>query len=690
MTAPEESLAWHTLYIEEAAAELSASLDRGLSEEEARERLAKYGHNKIREEKRTHPLVLFLNQFNDFMIYVLLAAAVISGVALQEYVDAGVILFIVIANAILGFVQEFRAEKALESLRTLSAPTARVIREGREKIIPSSDLVPGDLILLEAGDRIPADARLLEAHSMRADEASLTGESMAVEKTANPLQPADLPLGDRRNMVYTGTHIVHGRGSALVAETGRRTQLGQIAEMLGETKEERTPLQLELGRTGKRIALLCLGICAVIFFIGILRRNPWEEMLLFSVSLAVAAIPEGLPAIVTIALALGVRRMADRNALLRRLPAVETLGCADVICTDKTGTLTRNEMEVREIDLPRLPTLYPGHLDESDGEWRDLVSPLLATATLCNDARVQEDDIMGEGTEVGLMRMARGLDFSLSAAAAAHPRVEEIPFESERKLMSTINENEELAGFFPFIESPLVLLTKGAPEVLLERCTHFRCDEGICVISEVDREYFMDLAENMAQRALRTLAFACRPLQGFPEYDSLERLENELVFLGLTGMIDPPRDEAFEALEMCRKAHIEVVMITGDHAATARAIAEELSILTPDKEMITGVELAAMDEKELSERVDRIAVYARVSPADKVKIVHAWRNLGKTVAMTGDGVNDAPALKTADIGVAMAYPGPMSARRLRIWSWPTTTSPPSWGRWKRAGSSTTT
>ena len=657
MTAPEEKIAWHTLEVEEATKALDTSPDRGLSEQAAQERLDKYGHNKIREEKRTHPLVLFLNQFRDFMIYVLLGAAIISGAALQEYFDAAVIMFIVLANAVLGFVQEYRAGKALESLKELSAPTARVIREDMEKVIPSSDLVPGDLILLETGDRIPADARLLEAHSMRIDEASLTGESLAVEKTGNPLQQADIPLGDRRNMVYAGTHIVHGRGSALVAETGSHTELGQIAEMLGEAEEEKTPLQLELGKVGKRILVLCLSICALIFTIGVLRRLEWTEMLLFSVSLAVAAIPEGLPAIVTIALALGVRRMAERNALLRRLPAVETLGCADVICTDKTGTLTRNEMEVREIGLPHISTLYPESMAASAAEWEEVAHPLLATAVLCNDTRVQDDDIIGEGTEVALIQLARKLDFPLSAAVEAHPRVEEIPFESERKMMSTINDNKGAGGYFPFLDSSMVLLTKGAPEVLLERCTHYRSSEGIRVISEADREYLSDLAEEMANRALRTLAFACRPLQGFPEYQPMENLENELVFLGLTGMIDPPRDEVFDALELCRKANVEVVMITGDHAATARAIAEELSILTPGKEMLTGVELAGMSEDELSERVDRIAVYARVSPADKVKIVRAWKNQGRTVAMTGDGVNDAPALKTADIGIAMGIAG---------------------------------
>ncbi len=657
MAVDSEGVRWHALEVEEAVSRLGTSMNAGLSDGEASSRLLRYGHNRMREEKRTHPLMLFLNQFRDFMIYVLLGAAVISGAALREYFDAAVIMFVVLANAVLGFIQEYRAGRALESLKKLSAPTARVIRGNVERVIPSSDLVPGDLILLETGDRIPADARLLEAHSMRTDEASLTGESLAVEKTTQPLQPADIPLGDRRNIVYAGTHIVHGRGSALVAETGRHTELGRIAEMLGEAEEERTPLQRDLGRTGRNIALLCIGICAVVFAMGMLRRLEWSEMFLFSVSLAVAAIPEGLPAIVTIALALGVKRMAGRKALLRRLTAVETLGCAEVICTDKTGTLTRNEMEVREIKLPMETTLYPESMTGSNTEWEEAVSPMLATAVLCNDARIQEGRILGEGTEIALIQMARNLDFSFSAAVEAHPRVEEIPFESERKMMSTINDNRSAGGYFPFLDSSLVILSKGAPEILLERCTHYRSGEGVRVLGDTDRDDLAHLAEEMANRALRTLAFACRPLQGFPEYRSLESLENELVFLGLVGMMDPPRDEVFGALELCRKANIEVVMITGDHAATAKAIAKELSILTPGKEMVNGEELARMDDEELSERVENIAVYARVSPTDKVKIVRAWKAKGKTVAMTGDGVNDAPALKNADIGVAMGITG---------------------------------
>ncbi|MFW6113689.1 MAG: calcium-translocating P-type ATPase, PMCA-type [Actinomycetota bacterium] len=660
MAEEEISRAWHTLDLEETAGELDTDLERGISDKEASTRLDSYGPNKIREEKPTSPFILFVNQFRDFMIYVLLAAAVISGAALREYLDAAVIMVIVVANAILGFVQEYRAQRAMESLKELSAPTARVIREGREEVVPSHDLVPGDLILLEAGDRIPADARLTEAHSMRADESSLTGESTAVAKSAERLEEAEIPLGDRFNMAYTGTHIVHGRGSALITATGRETQLGLIAEMIGEAEEEKTPLQMELGKVGKRIALLCIAICAFIFIIGVLRRLEWSEMLLFSVSLAVAAIPEGLPAIVTIALALGVRRMADNNALLRKLPAVETLGCADVICTDKTGTLTRNVMEVKEIRVPSLPPFKTEDIEKCGEKERTAVWPLLATASLCNDARMQEDGFIGEGTEVALLQLAQRLDFPTSKAAESLDRREEIPFESERKMMSTVNILPEAAAggnLFGFVDAPFVVLTKGAPEVILEHCTHYLDREGVKELTKADRKGFAAEALDMADRALRTLALACRPLQAVPDEECLKNLEDELIYLGMTGMMDPPRLEAVHALEACRKAYIDVVMITGDHAATARAIAQELSILTPGKEMVTGEELACMSGEELAERVGRIAVYARVSPADKVKIVRAWKEKGKTVAMTGDGVNDAPALKNADIGVAMGITG---------------------------------
>ncbi len=647
---------WHALEAEEVARRLASSPRDGISQKEASERLRRHGPNLIREEEPVSPFSLFLNQFRDFMIYVLIAAAVISGALLREFLDAAVIMFIVVANAVLGFVQEYRAEKALESLKKLSAPTARVVRGGTEMTIPSSDLVPGDLILLEAGDRIPGDARLLEVHGLRLEEASLTGESGAVDKTVACQAPGALSPGDCRNMVYAGTHAVHGRGTAMVVATGKGTELGRIAEMIGEAGEEKTPLQVELGRVGKRIALLCLGVCAVIFAVGVIRRLEWADMFLFSVSLAVAAIPEGLPAIVTIALALGVRRMAAHNALLRKLPAVETLGCADVICTDKTGTLTRNEMEVREILLPGREPLAPREAG-GDGKTREALLPLLATAALCNDAREQEGEFRGEGTEIGLLRAAIELGFSREEALSYMPRVDELPFDSERKMMSTVHNSGDNNPYFDLGGSPYMLLVKGAPEAVLNHCAHVLTPDGVEELGSGGRVRYAAEAERMAERALRTMAFACRPLEELPEKADAAALEKDLIFLGIAGLMDPPRPEVFAALEKCRKASIEVVMITGDHAATARAIAEELDILTPGKELVTGSELAHMSDEELAARVERIAVYARVSPADKVKIVRAWKSRGKTVAMTGDGVNDAPALKNADIGVAMGITG---------------------------------
>jgi len=656
----EEKVAWHELDTTRVVSLLGTSAERGLSLEEASSRLHTYGHNRIHEEKPTHPFFLFLNQFRDFMIYFLLVAALVSGLVLRELLDVAVILFIVALIGILGFIQEYRAEKALESLRVLGAPTARVIREGLERVIPSHKLVPGDIILLEAGDRIPADARVLESHGLRAEEASLTGESDSVEKRPETLRGEDLPLGDQVNMVFTGTHIVHGRGTAVVVETGKSTQLGRIAEMLGEAEEEKTPLQKELAKTGKRIAVLCLGVCVVVFILGGLRGQEWSELFLFSVSLAVAAIPEGLLAIVTIALALGVRRMADRNALLRRLPAVETLGCADVICTDKTGTLTRNQIEAQEIHLPDLPPFIPAEAESGRGEEMPALQALLAASVLCNDAREQEGEFLGEGTEVGLLRMARGLGFSREEAEGLLPRVEEIPFESERKMMSTVHAHAGADGnpySLPSYGAPYILLSKGAPEAILHRCDRVVTPDGLRELTGEARERLEKAAEDMAGRSLRTLAFACRPLEEIPRDVPLEGLEGDLAFLGMVGMIDPPRPEVFEALDRCRRAGIRVVMITGDHAATARAIARELDILTPGKEVVTGAELARMDEDDLAERVEDIAAFARVSPADKVKIVRAWKSHDKTVAMTGDGVNDAPALKNADIGVAMGITG---------------------------------
>ncbi len=647
----EPAVVWHTLPLETVADLLQTEMQSGLSAGEAAARLATYGPNQLSEAVPVSRLTILINQFKDFMIYVLLAAVIISGAVLHEALDALVILAIVIANAILGYIQEYRAEQALAALKELGAPTARVLRSGVLAVIDARDLVPGDLVLLEAGDLVPADARLLEAHSLEANEAALTGESETVEKTAAAMEDPDLLPGDRLDMVFLGTHVVRGRGSALVTGTGKATQMGEIAQLLEETEAATTPLQSELHVTGKRIALLCLGICGVIFLVGALRGLELTALFLFAVSLAVAAIPEGMPAIVTIVLALGVQSLARHNALLRRLHAVETLGSADVICTDKTGTLTRAEMEVREWILPARESQLSDPGAES----------LFVAAALCNDARRQEGRYIGDSTEVALVQAAERLDLDRDHLADELPRVEELPFESERKMMSTLHRVTATGmreSLFPATApAPFLLFTKGAPEAVLGHSAWILGPEGVALLGEEERARLAEEGEGMARRALRTLAVAYRPLDSLPGVAAAEELEANLVFLGLVGMSDPPRPEVFDALEICRQASIDVVMITGDHAVTAEAIGRELGILSGGRRIMTGEELEHIAPEELAGQVEDIGVYARVSPAHKVKIVDAWKSQGHIVAMTGDGVNDAPALKRADIGIAMGITG---------------------------------
>ncbi len=641
---------WHTVEPDRVAALLETDIHAGLSAEDAATRLADYGPNLLSEAAAVSRLAILANQFKDFMIYVLIAAVIISGAVLHEVLDALVILAIVIANAVLGFVQEYRAERALVALKELGAPTARVLRGGILTVIDARELVPGDLLLLEAGDLVAADARLTEAHSFEVNEAALTGESETVEKSVATLADPDLLPGDRLDMVFLGTHVVRGRGQALVIATGRATQMGEIAELLKETEASVTPLQRELHVTGKRIALLCLAISAVIFAVGALRGLELTALFLFAVSLAVAAIPEGMPAIVTIVLALGVQSLARSHALLRRLHAVETLGSADVICTDKTGTLTRAEMEVREWVLPAREQQLTDPAAEN----------LFVAAALCNDARRQEGHFIGDSTEVALVQAAERLDLDPESLAADLPRVEELPFESERKMMSTLHRVDaaDRASLFPATApSPYLLFSKGAPEAVLERSAWILGPSGLMGLEGEERRRLEAQAEEMAGRALRTLAMAYRPLDRIPGTADPQELERDLVFLGLVGMSDPPRPEVFEALETCREARIDVVMITGDHAVTAEAIGRELGILSSDRRLMTGEELERITPEELASEVEDIGVYARVSPAHKVKIVEAWKARGHIVAMTGDGVNDAPALKRADIGIAMGITG---------------------------------
>ncbi|MCI5800843.1 MAG: cation-translocating P-type ATPase [Oscillospiraceae bacterium] len=629
--------------------------EQGLTTAQAEKKLFEHGENLLQGGRRLHPMKILANQFKDFMIMILLAATVIS-VFMGETVEALTIVVIVLVNGILGFVQEFRTERTMEALKNLAAPGARVLRDGRPVQVPAAQVVPGDLLLLEAGDRVAADARLLEATSLQTDEAMLSGESAPVSKQAG------------ESFVYMGTTVVKGRGRAVVTDTGMATEMGKIAGMLGEIEEEKTPLQQKLSGLGKYIGVGCLAICAVVTATGILRGEPVFDMLLTGISLAVAAIPEGLPAVVTIALALAVSRMLKRGALIRRLHAVETMGCAGVICSDKTGTLTENRMTVKEVFTLSHHLSVTGSGYEKGGELQEdgrraalssmeEVQRLFAAAVCCNNASLSggEEDfgrdravnrslgewsVEGEPTEAALLIMAAKARVTAGSMAEQYRRTGEIPFDSVRKRMSV--EVEARGG-------ERLLFTKGAPDYILDSCTW--CEEGgeRRLLTPQMRKRILDANEEMAGKALRVLAFAWRPMAAGEKAE-----ERELIFLGLTGMIDPPRKEAAPAVEKCRGAGIRPVMITGDHRATAAAIAAEIGILRPGGEVVTGAELDRMDDRELARRLERIAVFARVSPAHKLRIVRAFKARGQVVAMTGDGVNDAPAVKEADIGVSMA------------------------------------
>ena len=621
----------------------------GLAGEEAKRRLAGYGPNRLKEEKKKSPVIRFLAQFNDFMIWVLLAAVVVSGALLKEYIDALVILVIVLLNAMLGFIQETRAEHAMEELKRLSAPTAKVIRGGDELTIPAEELVPGDLILLEAGDLIPADGRLLEAANLRTDEASLTGESTAVDKDSQSVVESGVPVGDRINMVFAGTHAEYGRGTALVVETGAGTQVGEIAEMLEEGKPGPTPLQKELRNVGKRIVYICLLVVLVVFTVGMIRGNPFATMLLFAVSLAVAAIPEGLPAIESITLAIGTHAMARQNAVVRNLPAVETLGCANYICTDKTGTLTLNRMTVTDVlfadGSQYLIEEVPKH---AEGSRLSILERMNLAAALCNDARRDKHGAYhGESTEIALLEVTEGAGVTKADLEKRLPRVAEVPFDSDRKMMTTVHRDN--GGFTVF--------SKGAVEAILEKCERAAVLESEVELSEQARKQIAEATAKLGGQALRTIAVASKRLSSIPDKADPESLEEGLVFLGTFAMKDPPRPEVLQALNTCRRARIDVAMITGDHKETARAVGRELGIMVPGKKLVEGHELERMTPEELAGQVENISIYARVSPRHKVKIVEALKARGHVVAMTGDGVNDAPALKQADIGVAMGITG---------------------------------
>ena len=631
----------HSQDLQSLLSALNVDPEKGLSAAQVTEQKAKFGENRLREKKKKTTFQRFIDQFKDVMILILIAAAIVSFVVVimeqnwGELFEPALILLIVILNAIMGVYQEGKAEKALDALKNLSAPHARVIRDGGEAVIDAADLVPGDIIKLEAGDFVPADARLIHSTSLKSEESALTGESVPSEKEASAEVAENAPIGDRTNMVFSGCSITYGTALAVVTGTGMNTEMGKIANLLDGEGDTQTPLQKKLAQLGKYLGVMALAACGIIFVVGILNDIPVLEIFMTSVSLAVSAIPEGLPAIVTIVLSIGVQRMVKKNALIRRLPAVETLGSASIICSDKTGTLTQNRM-----------TLVKAYVDSSDApedistENSEAVRALLLRGALCCDGSVLfgEDGTeqhLGDPTETSIVLAAHRNGMPKDDINKQYPRVAGIPFDSDRKLMTTVN----------VMDGKNVVIVKGAFDMLAARCV------------AGDLETAKRITEEMSENALRVLAIACKTVDTVPENPTSEELENGLTFLGLVGMIDPPRPECKVAVATCRRAGIKPVMITGDHVVTASAIARELGILEEGDMAITGAQLDAMNDDELDATVEKISVYARVSPENKIRIVKAWQRKGQVVSMTGDGVNDAPALKAADIGCAMGITG---------------------------------
>ncbi len=677
---------WHKQEIDKVMEDLGSS-PKGISADEAKKRLQEYGPNLLKERKKRTSFMMFLDQFRDFMILVLLAAAIISG-AVGELSDTIAILVIVILNAVIGFIQEYRAEKAVAALKKMAAPNATVIRDSVPADIASSEIVPGDIVILEAGRFVPSDMRLTEAVQLKVQEAALTGESVPVEKLLAIVRDEMAPLGDRKNMVYKGTTVSYGRGRGVVVATGMNTELGKIARMLQEEEEVKTPLQKRLAAFGKKLSIAVLVLCGVIFGIGVTRGEAPLLMLLTAISLAVAAIPEALPAVVTISLALGAKKMVKQNALIRKLPAVETLGSVTYICSDKTGTLTLNQMTVEEIYVdgkivksseieikdtnPPLPPFTKGG---GRGITQSVDSPiyyLMKALAVSNDAHAAADGgIVGDPTEVALYVAAKDTGFNKETLTKDHPRIAELPFDSERKCMTTIhkwtgqqeadkpseeiNESPELPNYRTSESSLLISFTKGAIDVLVENSRGILTSEGI---KPLDKAVIMRTNDVMASDGLRVIGVAMKEWEELPEDISPETVETDLILLGVVGMMDPPREEAKEAVWSCKGAGIKPVMITGDHPITAKAIAKRIGILEDDsKGVITGRKLAELPMEEFEERVEHLRVYARVAPEQKLKIIKGLQDKGQFVAMTGDGVNDAPALKRADIGVAMGITG---------------------------------
>ena len=639
---------WFNKSIEQTEKELETSIENGLNKEQVEKAREKYGLNELKAKKKKSLIIKFLEQFKDFMIIILIIAAIISGavgIAQGEGItDTIIILIVVIVNAIIGVAQENKAEKSLEALQKLSSHEAKVIRNGKLEVVQSKKLVPGDLVVLETGDYVPADIRLVEESNLKVQESSLTGESLPVEKNISTIEEEKVGIGDRENMLFSSSLVTYGRGKGIVVETGMNTEVGKIAGIINETIDSQTPLQEKLDKLGKTLGIAAVVICLVIFIIGIAIGKDALEMFMTAVSLAVAAIPEGLAAVSTIVLAIGVQRMVKKNAIVKKLPAVETLGSATVICSDKTGTLTQNKMTVQKVfydDI--LQNVENAKVNNNNEELEKLVY----ISMLCNDTKVASDNTLtGDPTETALVNMGFELDFR-PAIYEEYPRVEEIPFDSDRKLMTTVHK----------IENKYIVYTKGGIDELLSRCNSYILDGKVEDNLEEYKETIDRNNETMAQEALRVLAMAYKEIDHIPTKEEMKNIENELIFVGMVGMIDPPREEAKKAVEKCKTAGIKTVMITGDHKITAIAIARKLGILENDEEAITGAELEEMSQEELEQNVRKYSVYARVSPEHKVRIVKAWQKNGEIVAMTGDGVNDAPALKTADIGCSMGMVG---------------------------------
>jgi len=637
---------WFNLTIDETTKKLETDLTKGLTSEGVLKRREKYGENKLQEKKKKNIFQKFLEQFKDFSIIVLIIAAIVSGVVGvaegEGITDTIIILIVVIVNAIIGVAQESKAEKSLEALQKLSDHAAKVIRNGKMEVIPSKDLVPGDIVIIETGDYISADLRIIEAINLKSQEASLTGESVPVEKMSAKIDDTEVGIGDRINMLFSSSLITYGRGKAIVVDTGMNTEVGKIAGILNQTEEQATPLQIKLNKLGKTLGIVALSICIVIFLIGILQGKEVIQMFMTAVSLAVAAIPEGLVAVSTIVLAIGVQKMVKRNAIVKKLPAVETLGSATVICSDKTGTLTQNKMTVEKVYYND-KLLDLAQVEKDNNELKELVYNCM----LCNDTKILDNnELAGDPTETALVDMAFKLDFEPEIYGRVN-RVGEVPFDSDRKLMTTVDE----------IDGKYIVHTKGGVDELLRRCNSYIINGEVKTNLEEFKKNISENNEKMAVNALRVLGFAYKEIDHKPTPKEVENIENDLTFVGLVGMIDPPREEAKLAVDKCKTAGIKTVMITGDHKITAIAIAKKLGILENENEALTGLELENMSDEELEKNIRKYSVYARVSPEHKVRIVKAWQKNGEIVAMTGDGVNDSPALKTANIGCAMGIVG---------------------------------